>query len=159
MSPQNIHLRRTIFPFSQVAFISGFWARAESDDHSSYFEHFPSNIPNKADPVKNSVVHNRFDVKIDDKGRKQVPNLFIFKKLPVCRNDSTESSTNLCKKRHSRNSKFVLVDTIYREEVKSTEKPFALANQLDIKDVSPKGKSDTNGKFRQCPIHLSITNK
>ena len=61
--------------------------------------------------MKNSI--KNIKLKVDANGRKRAPNLFLFKKLPSCLPNS-----ETCKQRLARNSQFMLVDTIYREEYK-----------------------------------------
>ena len=100
--------------------------RAESDDLASFSDSFyrdvsSDSVINLKDSMKeldrNKGIRNSIQnikLKVDENGRKRAPNLFLFKKLPSCLPNSTE----YCKQRRARNSQFMLVDTIYREEYK-----------------------------------------
>ena len=62
------------------------------------------------DREENEIIKQRED--------KREPNLFLFKKVPNCHHSSSDS----CKPRNARNSKFVLVDTVYRDEFKKSSR-------------------------------------
>ena len=135
---------------------------AESDDLASFsgpfFQENEKNSNGKEENISEedskrlarNIPIDSIKLKVDKKGRKRTPNLFLFKKVPLCDSESND----ICRQ-DSRDSKFMLVDTIYREEKEITEEPVTVEHKVHARRIYSEDFLEKNIASKSKRFNLS----